>query len=109
MADTDVLSTNINIQEASYLQDKVIVMSETSDIEIGTVSSRGQVAIPTSIREKMHLKDGEKILFFLQGDNLLMKKVESMSWSELTEPLVKAKKKLKEEDVVAFVKRVRKE
>ena len=50
-------------------------MAET--IEIGTVSARGQIAIPTEIREKMHLKEGEKLLFFLEGDSLLLKKVGS--------------------------------
>ncbi len=110
MADNAVSSPNLNIQDTSYLQDKVISMSETGDaIEMGTVSSRGQIAIPSNIREKMQLKEGQKILFFLEGDSLLMKKVESMSWSEITEPLRRAKKKIKEEDVVQLVKKMRKE
>ena len=37
------------------------------------------------------------------------KKFEKMSWGELTEPLVKAKKKIREEDVVDLVRRVRRE
>lgn len=36
-------------------------------IEMGTISARGQVAIPAEIREKMHLKEGEKVLFMLEG------------------------------------------
>ena len=29
-------------------------------IDMGTISARGQIAIPIDIREKMHLKEGEK-------------------------------------------------
>ena len=67
-------------------------------IDMGTVSTRGQIAIPTEIRKKMHLKEGEKILFFLDGDALLIKKVENLSWAKITKPLREAKKKIQEED-----------
>lgn len=78
-------------------------------IEIGTVSARGQVAIPLDIREKMHLKDGEKVLFLLEGDSLLMKKVSALSWEEITRPLREATKNIREEDVVNLVHKVRKQ
>ncbi len=77
-------------------------------IDIGTISARGQIAIPAAIREKMHLKEGEKVLFFLEGDSLLIKKVEDLSWAEITKPLREAKKKLKEEDVPELVHNLRK-
>lgn len=80
-------------------------------VEIGTVSARGQIAIPSDIREKMNLKEGEKVLFFLEGDSLLIKKVQSMSWEEITKPLREAAQKagLKEEDVPDLIHRMRKE
>lgn len=77
-------------------------------IDMGTISARGQIAIPTEIRDKMHLKEGEKVLFFLEGDSLLIKKVESLSWAEITKPLREAKKKIKEEDVPDLVHKLRK-
>ena len=77
-------------------------------IEIGTISARGQVAIPGEIRERMHLKEGEKILFFLEGDSLLIKKVESLPWETITQPLRHAKKKIKEEDVSELIHKLRK-
>ena len=82
-------------------------MAET--IEIGTVSARGQIAIPTEIREKMHLKEGEKILFLLEGDSLLLKKVGSISWEQITKPLREAKKKIKESEVPELIQKLRKE
>ena len=80
-------------------------------VEIGTVSARGQIAIPSDIRNRMHLKEGEKVLFFLAGDSLMIKKVQSMSWEEITKPLVEAmaKTNLKEEDVDDLIHRMRKE
>ena len=77
-------------------------------IDIGTISARGQIAIPTTIREKMRLKEGEKVLFLLEGDSLLIKRVESLSWAEITRPLREAKKKIREQDVSELVHRLRK-
>lgn len=81
-------------------------MAET--LEIGTVSARGQIAIPAEIREKMHLKEGEKVLFLLEGDSLLLKKVGSLSWGQITKPLREAKKRIKESEVPELVRSVRK-
>ncbi len=80
-------------------------------VEIGTVSARGQIAIPTDIRAKMHLNDGDKVLFLLEGDSLLMKRVESLSWEEITKPLREAAKQagLKEEDVPDMIHRMRRQ
>lgn len=82
----------------------------TEKIEMGTVSSRGQICIPNNIREDMGLKEGNKILFVLSDDSLLMKKVSMQSFEEITRPLREAAKKagLKESDVVDMVHRARK-
>tara|TARA_Y100000310_G_scaffold162838_1_gene162787 strand:- start:474 stop:725 length:252 start_codon:yes stop_codon:yes gene_type:complete len=80
----------------------------TQTIEMGKISSRGQIAIPSDIRKKLNLKEGEKVLFFAEGDTILIKKVENLSWAEVTKPLREAKKKIKEKDVPALVHRLRK-
>ncbi len=77
-------------------------------IEIGKISSRGQVAIPSDIREKMGLEEGTKVLFFLENDTLLIKRITQMSFAEITKPLREARKKIKEEDVVDLIHRFRK-
>jgi len=77
-------------------------------VEIGKISSRGQIAIPADIRKELKLKEGQKVLFFLGGDTLLMKKVNTESFRELTEPLRKAEKKIKESGVNALIHRMRK-
>lgn len=76
-------------------------------IEIGTISARGQIAIPSEIREKMHLDEGEKVLFVLEGDALVMKRVSTLSWDEITRPLRDASKKIKEDEVPALIQKMR--
>ena len=79
-------------------------------IEMGTVSSRGQICIPNEIREEMGLKEGNKILFVLQDGSLLVKKVTMQTFAEITKPLKEAAKKsgMKESDVEGIVDRFRK-
>ncbi len=78
-------------------------------IEIGTISARGQVAIPSDIREKMHLREGQKVLFVLLGDSLLVKKVTTESFADITRPLKEAAKKsgFKESEVPGIIARFR--
>ncbi len=86
------------------------MMSEI--IELGTVSSRGQICIPNDIREEMGLKEGNKVLFILQNDSLLIKKVTAQTFAEITKPLKEESKKsgFKEMDVnsIVHVARIRK-
>ncbi|MEK6834932.1 MAG: AbrB/MazE/SpoVT family DNA-binding domain-containing protein [Nanoarchaeota archaeon] len=77
-------------------------------IEMGKISSRGQVAIPSDIREKMGLEEGSKVLFLLENDTLLIKRINQQTFAQITKPLREAKKKIKEEDVVDLIHRSRK-
>ena len=81
----------------------------TEIIEMGKISSRDQVAIPSDIRNKLKLHEGSKVLFFLENDTLLMKKVEAETFAEITRPLREAAKKagLKESDVPGIIHRYR--
>ncbi len=80
-------------------------------IEMGTMSSRGQIVIPTDIREEMGLKEGSKILFVLSDDSLLIKRVTMQTFAEITKPLKEEAKKneLKESDVDTIIHKMRNE
>ncbi len=43
--------------------------------EIATVSSKGQVTIPSEVREKFGLEEGDKILFFTTEYGIVLKKI----------------------------------
>jgi AbrB family looped-hinge helix DNA binding protein len=83
----------------------------TEIVEMGTVSSRGQIAIPSSIREEMGLEEGSKVMFLLKDHTVLLRKIVPESWEEITKPLKEAAKKsgFKESDVDALIHKMRRE
>ena len=76
--------------------------------EMGRVSSRGQIAIPIDIRKEMRLDEGSRVIFLLEEDTLLIKKVSIETWEALTQPLRIQKKKIDQEDVTSLIHRMRK-
>jgi len=82
----------------------------TEIIEMGTVSSRGQICIPNDIRENMGLDVGSKVLFVLTDGSLIMKKVSLQTFAEITKPLKEEAKRvgLKEASVAEIVHNFRK-
>jgi len=80
----------------------------TEVFEMGKVSSRGQIAIPVDIRKEMGLEEGSKVLFLLEDDVLLIKKVSSQTWEQITAPLRKQRKRIMQENVDALIHRMRK-
>lgn len=78
-------------------------------IELGTVSSRGQICILTNIRAKMGIEEGSRVLFLLSSDALVIKKVSSQTFEQITAPLKAKMKKngMQERDVPAFIQKIR--
>ncbi len=78
-------------------------------IELGTVSARGQICIPGKIRTEMGLAEGTKVLFVQLDDSLILKKVNTETFHEITRPLkAQAKKsRLKESEVPEILHRFR--
>ncbi len=95
-----------------HLTNKIYIGGETMSeiIEMGTVSSRGQICIPSDIREEMGLKEGTKVLFVLQEDALIVKKVNLQTFAEITKPLKEEAKKVgfKEASAGSIVQNFRK-
>jgi AbrB family looped-hinge helix DNA binding protein len=46
-----------------------------AEVEVVRVSSKGQVVIPKGVRSRLGLKKGDKLLAYLKGDLLLIRKV----------------------------------
>jgi len=81
-----------------------------SIVEMGKISSRGQIAIPADIRNQLGLDEGSKVVFRTENGTLLIRKVTEQTWGEITRPLREAAKKagLREEDVNDIVHKMRK-
>ena len=62
-----------------------------SEIEMVTVSSRGQVSIPAEVRRELGLEKGSKLLVVAEGENILLKKIDGSmldkSLEEILQPM----------------------
>lgn len=83
-------------------------------VKVTSVSSKGQVVIPSDIREKLGISSGTNLLVLTDGSNLLLKPI-SIPKLKSFEQLVRdsralaSKKKLTKEAVNKIIKSVRHE
>ena len=82
------------------------------ELEITSVSSRGQVVIPQRIRDKLKIIEGEKFVVLGEEDTIVLKKLEVPSFKGFEKLLRKTRefakaKGIKESDVEEAVKKTR--
>ena len=58
---------------------------EPQDIKIGTssISEKGQITIPKDIRDKLGILQGDRLVFNLKGDTIIIRKSGSNTISEI--------------------------
>ena len=54
-----------------------------------TVSSRGQIAIPAEVRDRMELEKGSKLLVVSEGDTVLLRKIDESAMEASLEEILK--------------------
>lgn len=64
-------------------------MVETDSADTTRVSSRGQVVIPQSVREAVHLREGELLAVYGEGDTIVLKRVPSPDVAQMRSILAK--------------------
>ncbi|NQT08037.1 AbrB/MazE/SpoVT family DNA-binding domain-containing protein, partial [Candidatus Bathyarchaeota archaeon] len=52
-------------------------------MSVSTVSSKGQVTIPKEIRETLGVNEGDKLIFLVEGDKVVLRKVGSEKLSAI--------------------------
>ena len=82
-------------------------------MQLVTVSSKGQIAIPVSYRKALSIKEGSQLVIYSDGENIILKPVELPSEDELSAALAKAKEYaenegLTEEDIKKAILQYRK-
>lgn len=82
-------------------------------MEVTSVSSRGQVVIPQRIREKLHVREGEKFIVIGEEDTIILKKLELPSFRGFDKLLKKTRefvkeKGIKESDIEESIHKLRK-
>ena len=81
-------------------------------MEIAKVTSNGQITIPSDIRRRLNIKDGDKVLFMESDDGVLMFNSSMVAMRQLQKDMEGEAEKaglITEEDVVALCRDVRRE
>ncbi|MCW4001500.1 MAG: AbrB/MazE/SpoVT family DNA-binding domain-containing protein [Candidatus Bathyarchaeota archaeon] len=87
-------------------------MTITDEPEVTTVSEKGQVVIPQSIRKELGIKPKNKFLVYGKGDTIIMKKLElpdlKKEWNDIFKLMDKKQLKISEQDIQKEVAAARK-
>lgn len=84
------------------------------DMQVLTVSTKGQVSIPKDFREKLGIEQGDILIAALSDNTIVIKKQEKPTWEQL-EPIFKKAQAwakevgLTEKDLEKTIKEVRSE
>ena len=83
------------------------------DVQVLTVSSKGQISLPVSIRKMLSIDTGDKLVAYASGDAIMLKTLKMPTVQELEESLDEAQKwaasvGYEESDVNDIIKSVRK-
>ena len=81
--------------------------------QVLTVSSKGQISLPVSIRKRLSIDAGDKLVAYASGDSIILKVLKLPSVEEFEEALSDAQEwaasaGYREEDVDDIIKSVRK-
>ncbi len=81
--------------------------------QVTTISEKGQVVIPQSIRKELKIKPKNKFLVYGKGDTIILKKLElpdmKKEWEKIFEMMDKKHLNISEEEIQEIVSEVRKE
>ena len=82
-------------------------------MQLVSVSSKGQIAIPVSYRKALSIKEGSQLVVYSDGENIILKPVELPAEDKLRAALAKAreyaeKEGLVEDDIKTAIKESRK-
>ena len=81
-------------------------------MEIAKVTSNGQITIPSDIRRRLNIKDGDKVLFMESDSGVLMFNSSMVALRQFQKDMEGEAEKaglITEEDVVALCRDVRRE
>jgi AbrB family looped-hinge helix DNA binding protein len=87
-------------------------MNMTEEPEVTTISEKGQVVIPQSIRKELGIKPKTKFLVYGRGDIVIMKKLElpdlKKEWDDIFKMMDKKGLKFSEKEIREEIANARK-
>lgn len=81
-------------------------------MEVAKITSRGQIMIPIDVRKKLGLKEGGKVIFIEEGDNIIFANAAKFAFRNMQKAFEGEAERLglkDEQDVVDMVDEVRQE
>ena len=85
----------------------------TEEAEVTTISEKGQVVIPRSIRKELGIKPKTKFLVYGKGDTVIMKRLNlpdmKKEWEDIFKMMDKKEVKLSDEEIQEEIVAARKE
>jgi AbrB family looped-hinge helix DNA binding protein len=88
-------------------------MNMSEEPEVTTISEKGQVVIPQSIRKELGIKPRTKFLVYGRGDTVIMKKLElpdlKKEWEDIFKFMDKKELKISNEEIQQEIADARKE
>lgn len=60
-----------------------------TEVDMVTVSSRGQISIPADVRRQLEIDEGTKLLVVSEGDSILLRKIDESVVEESVEDILK--------------------
>ena len=83
-----------------------------SDVATARMSSKGQVVIPESVRDRLKLKPGAQFIVVAEGDVVIFKAITPPALDEFEDLIAKARRQgrkagLKQSDIAAATAKVR--
>ncbi|SMH72276.1 Regulators of stationary/sporulation gene expression [Candidatus Nitrosotalea okcheonensis] len=82
----------------------LLYSKEISEMNIGSITTKGQITIPKEIRASLDLKEGDKVIFVIEGGQTIIRKASRERLSEILH-----RQKPWKEHSIRFQKRMRKE
>jgi AbrB family looped-hinge helix DNA binding protein len=84
----------------------------TEELEVTTMSEKGQVVIPQSIRKELGIKPKTKFLVYGRGDTVIMKKLElpdlKKEWEDIFKLMDKKELKISDKQIKKEIEEARK-
>ena len=81
-------------------------------MEVAKITSRGQITIPIDIRKKLGVKEGDKVIFIEDGNNIIVANAAKIAFANIRAAFAGEAERLglsDEQDVVGLVDEVREE
>lgn len=71
------------------------------NVEVISVSSKGQIAIPVNFRKELDIKTGTRLAAYSDGENIILKPISLPSLESFRETLAEAQAYAKEEGITS--------